>query len=156
MNRKEKIQKILVDSANNEISNILKKYCKEQFNSEQYYLYMKENLDNKVIEIPNPQLWVEDGYLTNSTVLSMMDIARNPYTYCLQPCNYDIPVDEKNFGENRMGEVTDSVFYERYLGECVTIFKNLESYYPTHEIEVHDFSYMLYTLWKKTNSKNHE
>ena len=56
MNRKEKIQKILVDSANNEISNILKKYCKEQFNSEQYYLYMKENLDNKVIEIPNPQL----------------------------------------------------------------------------------------------------
>lgn len=147
-----KLQKVLVDSANRKIQETLQQYCKKVYHSDQYYLYMKENLDTNVIEIPNPQIWVsKDSYLTNSTVFSMLNIAKEPYTYCQQLCKYEIPVDEPNFGEGELGEVKDFIFYHRYLAECIKVFNELNSFYPTHMVEVHDFSYMLYTLWVKTN-----
>ena len=146
-----KLQKVLVDSAKREVHRELEKYCENIYNSPQYYTYIKENLDTKVIEIPNPQMWVEDDYITNSTTFSLLNIAKEPYSFSQQPANYQIPVDEKNFGENMMGEVTDGVFFSRYVSECLNVLKKINEFYPTHQIEVHDFSFALYTLWNRTN-----
>ena len=151
MRNEEKLQKVLVDSANRRIQSVLHDYCVKTFNSEKYYSYVNTNLETKVIEIPNPQMWIEDDYITNSTTFSLLNVAKEPYTFSQQPVNYQIPVDEKNFGENMMGEVTDGVFFSRYVSECLTVFKEIEKYYPTHQIEVFDFSFALFTLWARTN-----
>lgn len=146
----KKLQKVLVESANNKIETILKNYCYKKYNSLDYFNLIKENLRLGVIEIPNPQIWVEDEYITNSTNFSLMNIAKEPRTFCQQPVNYDIPVDEPNFGENRMGATRSLIFYERYLAECENIIRLIESFYPTHTIEVPDFGFALCTLWIKT------
>lgn len=152
MENYKKIQKVLVDSANKQIKDILSEYLTKKYKSKAYYTYTQENLDNKVLEIPNPQMWCEDGYITNSTILSLLNIAKEPYSFAQQPVDYDVPVDEPNFGENKMGEVTDGVFYSRYVAEILTVFKELEKLYPTHTIEVHDFSLAVFTLWIRANT----
>ena len=146
-----KLQKVLVDSANRRVEEYLSKYCVDTYNSSQYFSYMKENLSTKVLEVPNPQIWVEDDYITNSTTFSLLNIAKEPYSFSQQPASYQIPVDEKNFGKNMMGEVTDGVFFSRYIAECITVLNKINQFYPTHQIEVHDFSFALYTLWNRTN-----
>ena len=134
-----KLQKVLVDSAKRKIREYLKEYCLETFNSEQYFNYVMENIRTGVLTIPNPQIWVEDNYITNSTTFSLLNVAKEPYSFSQQPASYQIPIDEKNFGENMMGEVTDGVFFSRYVAECLTVLKKIEEFYPTHTIEVHDF-----------------
>lgn len=148
---KKALQKVLVSSAQKKTDEILRNYCIDAFSSEQYYDYIKDNLNTKVLEIPNVQLWVSpDSYLTNSTTLSMMTIAEEPYTYIQQLCVYDLPIDEPNFGEGKTGATKDHIFYHRYLAECIRVFQELLSYYPTHTVEVHDYSYMMYVLWCRT------
>lgn len=151
MGNEEKLQKVLVDSANKKVKEYLKEYCLETFNSEQYFDYVMENIRTGVLTIPNPQIWVEDDYITNSTTFSLLNVAKEPYSFSQQPANYQIPIDEKNFGENMMGEVTDGVFFSRYIAECLTVLKKIEEFYPTHTIEVHDFLFALYTLWNRAN-----
>jgi len=149
MKDKKKLQKILVDSANNKISELLKDFCIKEYNSEDYYKYLKENMDAGVIEIPNPQIWVEDDFITNSTVLSLMNLAKEPYSFKQQTVTYDIPADEKNFNEGDTARINDSVFYTRFVAECLTVLKKLDEFYPTHTVTVHDFLFTLFVLWKK-------
>ena len=81
MRNEEKLQKVLVDSANRRIQSVLHDYCVKTFNSEKYYSYVNTNLETKVIEIPNPQMWIEDDYITNSTTFSLLNVAKEPYTF---------------------------------------------------------------------------
>lgn len=147
---REKIQKYLVDSANREIKEKLKKYCQKEIKSLSYYDAISKNLDTGVIRVPNPQIWVCDDYVTNSTTFSMMNLARDPFSYKALTVSQVVPRDEENFGENMMGATSEPIFYERYLADCSNILHKIASYYPTDTIEVHDFGLAMFTFWVKS------
>lgn len=153
MKNVELVQKYLVDRANNEIHNILKSYCRERFHSLDYYEVIKDMLDKKVIEIPNPQIWVDDSYFTNSTTFSLMQVAKKPYTYATIPVDYSVPNDNPHFAEDAMDSTTAPAFYDRYLAELTNLFHLLREYYPTHRINVYDFGLALFTVWESATTQ---
>lgn len=151
--REEKlIQKTLVAKANREIALGLQQFCNEKYGTEEYYNVIKTLLDNKVLEIPNPQIYVEDGYFSNATTLSIHNMALAPCTYTAQALDINIPKEEPNFPEGKMAKVPSIIYYERYLAECTKLLHDLKGYYPTHEIEISDFMLAVYTLWSKAHN----
>lgn len=153
MKNVELVQKYLVDRANHEIDNILKSYCTERFRSIAYYEVIKDMLDKKVLEIPNPQIWVDDSYFTNSTTFSLMQVAKKPFTYATVPVNYSIPNDNPNFADDAMDSTTAPAFYDRYLAEITNLFHMLREYYPTHTINVYDFGLALFCVWESATTQ---
>ena len=142
------LQRTLVKSAQRDADELLSTYLTDKYNK-QYYNYVKQMLDAKVLVIPNIQMWVADDYVTNSTVLSLLNMAKEPCSYCQQPSDYEVPADEKNFKDDSMAVVTDDTYYDRYLADCSYVLSKVRGYYPTHTVEIHDFMLALFTMWYK-------
>lgn len=143
------VQAFLVSSADRKIKQILKEFSQKEYGNMEYGEEIGRLLSEKVIEVPNPQIWVEDEYFTNSTIFSLTNMAKFPWTYSARPTTISIPVDNYYFGKNVMDAVKDVIFYDRALGEWTNMFHRMMRYYPTHTIEVHDFTHALFTFWAK-------
>lgn len=150
--RGKKVQKFLVDSALFKAKELLTEYCEHNMNSISYAGFIFQHIMNNVLEIPNIQIWVEDDYLTNSTQMCLMEVARHPYTYTVQPADYSVPNDNKHFGNNVMGSVSDAIYYGRALAEYTNIIHRLLGYYPTHTVEIEDFSFAMINVWERARA----
>ena len=145
------VQAFLVTSANRRISKIIEEFSQKEYGNKEYADEINKLINANVIEIPNPQIWVEDEYFTNSTKFSLTHMAKFPWSYSARPTSYSIPVDNPHFGEKVMDSKKDVIFYDRALAEWTNMFHKLFRYYPTHTIEVPDFSHALLTFWAKSN-----
>lgn len=120
--KKERLEKV-----NAEFDHRLYQYCKDTFNSEEYFKYIKSAIQSNIIQITNMNNWTDSFQYACSPFLKAVPLIREPY---FTQDNFGFPI------------------FARGLNDLAMLIRRVQLT-STYDIVVQDFGIFLYILYRE-------